>query len=48
MLYQVTDDWVPEDELTVRWDDDRSGSTGTTCPPASDDDLDCYTLTVTF
>ena len=25
-----------------------SGSTGTTCPPASADDLDCYQLTVTF
>ncbi len=34
--------------ISVRWDDDHSGSTGTTCPPASADDLDCYQLTVTF
>lgn len=34
--------------ITLRWDDDRSGSTGTTCPPVADTDLDCYTLTVTF
>ena len=34
--------------ISLRWDDDRSGSTDTNCPPQSDDDLDCYTLTVTF
>ncbi|MCX2983207.1 type IV pilus modification protein PilV [Halieaceae bacterium IMCC14734] len=34
--------------ITLRWDDDRSGSTGTTCPPAAATDLDCYTMTVTF
>lgn len=34
--------------ISVRWDDDHSGSTGTTCPPASADDLDCYQLSVTF
>ena len=34
--------------ITLRWDDDRSGSTGTTCPPADEDDLDCYTLSITF
>lgn len=35
-----------EFEIIVRWDDDRSGSTGTTCPPADDDDLDCHTVVV--
>lgn len=34
--------------ITLRWDDDRSGSTDTTCPPVDADDLDCYTLTITF
>ena len=35
-------------EITIRWDDDRSGSTQTNCPPQSDNDLDCYVVTVTF
>ena len=35
-------------EIVIRWDDDRSGSTGTNCPPQSGDDLDCHTVTVTF
>jgi type IV pilus assembly protein PilV len=35
-------------EISVYWDDDHSGSTGTTCPPISANDLDCYQLTVTF
>ena len=35
-----------EFEIIVRWDDDRSGSTGETCPPADDDDLDCHTVIV--
>jgi type IV pilus assembly protein PilV len=34
--------------ISLRWDDDRSGSTGTTCPPVAATDLDCYTMTVTF
>lgn len=34
--------------VTIRWDDDRSGSTDTNCPPLSDADLDCYTITITF
>jgi type IV pilus assembly protein PilV len=34
--------------ITLQWDDDRSGSTGTTCPPADEDDLECYTVTVTL
>ena len=38
----------PDFEITLRWDDDNSGSTGTECPPQSADDLDCYTLTVSF
>ena len=35
-----------EFEIIVRWDDDRSGSTDTDCPPADADDLDCHTLIV--
>ena len=35
-----------EFEITIRWDDDRSGSDETTCPPADDDDLDCHTVVV--
>jgi hypothetical protein len=34
--------------ISVRWDDDHSGSTDTNCPPADADDLDCYQITVTF
>lgn len=35
-------------EIVIRWDDDRSGSTNTTCPPKTENDLDCYTVKVTF
>ena len=35
-----------EFQITVRWDDDRSGSSGQTCPPASANDLDCHTVIV--
>ena len=35
-------------EIVIRWDDDRSGSTQTNCPPQTDNDLDCYVVTVTF
>ena len=34
--------------LTVRWDEDRSGSTGTTCPMESEADLECFRLNVTI
>ncbi len=34
--------------ITVRWDDDLSGSSGTNCPVQSDSDLDCYQLTVSL
>jgi type IV pilus assembly protein PilV len=34
--------------LTVRWDEDRSGSNGTNCPVQSDADLECYRLNVTI
>jgi type IV pilus assembly protein PilV len=34
--------------LTVRWDDDRSGSAGITCPPQSTDDLECFQLNITI
>jgi type IV pilus assembly protein PilV len=34
--------------LTVRWDEDRSGSTGTNCPKASAADLECYRLNITI
>jgi type IV pilus assembly protein PilV len=33
--------------LTVRWDEDRSGSAGTNCPKQSAADLECYQLQVT-
>ena len=32
--------------ITVYWDDDRSGSDETNCPPVDDDDLDCHTVVV--
>ena len=35
-------------ELTVRWDEDRSGSTGDTCPPAGPGDLECFRLNITI
>ena len=35
-------------QLTVRWDDDRSGSTGTNCPTQSTADLECYQFNVTI
>jgi type IV pilus assembly protein PilV len=34
--------------LTVRWDEDRSGSTGTTCPKAAAADLECFQLNITI
>ena len=34
--------------LTVRWDEDRSGSTGTNCPRLSAADLECYQIEVTI
>jgi type IV pilus assembly protein PilV len=34
--------------LTVRWDDDRSGSAGTNCPALSTADLECYRFNVTI
>lgn len=30
--------------ITVYWDEDRTGATGTTCPPASANDLRCFQL----
>jgi len=30
--------------ITVRWDENRTGATGTTCPPADNDDLRCFRL----
>ena len=30
--------------ITVRWDEMRTGATGTTCPPALETDLRCYRL----
>ena len=30
--------------ITVRWDQNRTGATGTTCPPADNDDLRCFRL----
>ena len=34
--------------LTVRWDEDRSGSTGTNCPTQTANDLECQQLNVTL
>ena len=34
--------------LTVRWDEDRSGSTGTNCPRLSAADFECYQIEVTI
>jgi type IV pilus assembly protein PilV len=34
--------------LTIRWDDDRSGSTGVNCPTQSTNDLECYQFNVTI
>jgi type IV pilus assembly protein PilV len=34
--------------LTVRWDEDRSGSTKKVCPPVSEADLECYRFNVTI
>ena len=34
--------------LTVRWDEDRSGSTGTNCPKQSAADLECFRLNITI
>jgi type IV pilus assembly protein PilV len=33
--------------ITVRWDEDRNGSTGTDCPTKSTADLECYRFNVT-
>jgi type IV pilus assembly protein PilV len=33
--------------VTVHWDEDRSGSSNTACPPQSEDDLECYQFNVT-
>ena len=35
-------------ELTVRWDEDRSGSTGVNCPTQSAADLECFRLNITI
>ena len=34
-------------EIIVRWDEDRSNSTGTNCPQLSSADLDCYQIILT-
>jgi type IV pilus assembly protein PilV len=34
--------------VTVHWDEDRSGSNMTTCPPRSKNDLECYRFNVTI
>ncbi|RKZ90466.1 MAG: type IV pilus modification protein PilV [Gammaproteobacteria bacterium] len=35
-------------EVTIRWDDDRSGSTGINCPILSASDLECYQFNVSL
>lgn len=37
---------APEYTITVRWDENSKGATGTTCPPVADTDLSCVRLTV--
>ncbi len=34
--------------VTVRWDDDRSGSSGTNCPVQSASDMECYRFNVSL
>lgn len=34
--------------VTVRWDEDRSGSTGVLCPAQSTNDLECFQFNVSF
>ncbi|KGJ88149.1 hypothetical protein ND16A_2702 [Thalassotalea sp. ND16A] len=34
--------------ISIRWDQDLSGSAGKNCPVASDDDLDCLTTTISI
>ena len=38
----------PDYTVTVRWDENRDGSTGTTCPPVADTDLNCFALQVSI
>ena len=42
---QVVYDAVEDDyTITVHWDEDRTGATGTACPPAATTDLRCFQL----
>lgn len=42
---QIVYDAVDDDyTITVHWDEDRTGATGTTCPPAVATDLRCFQL----
>ncbi|MCZ6471072.1 MAG: type IV pilus modification protein PilV [Gammaproteobacteria bacterium] len=34
--------------VTVRWDEDRNGSSGTSCPVLSAADLECYQFNITI
>ena len=45
-LADITQDAGPPltHTITVRWDENRTGATGTTCPPADSDDLRCFRL----
>jgi type IV pilus assembly protein PilV len=45
---EVTRDAGDTFVLTIRWDDDRSGSTGVNCPAQSTSDLECFRLNVTI
>lgn len=38
----------PAYTIIVRWDENNSGATGTTCPPAADTDLNCISLSVSL
>ena len=41
---EVVDDGSDNYTIIVRWDEERSGATGTNCPPKTAADLRCYSL----
>jgi type IV pilus assembly protein PilV len=45
---EVVDNGSDDYTIIVRWDEERSGATGTTCPPESATDLRCYTLGISL
>jgi type IV pilus assembly protein PilV len=45
---EVTNPGTNNYQITVRWDENRSGKTGTNCPRITTNDLDCQRLNVTL